>query len=157
MGNVKLMLKPSRSSQGKWALLSAILIACGASGSAAGEREGQWSALSRTAQSITGDIILSPTRLRAETAEFRLGPGVDQLQFVGVLGRVPARALPVRSPRNPTMLNGNRICRGPVRWFVVALTRDGDLEIDAFEGKAMPRSVRSAGFCGAFFYSRFGA
>jgi len=132
-----------------------LLIACWAGPGDATGLEGNWSALSRTALSITGDIALSPTRLRTEAADFRLGPGVEQIRFVGVRGRLASRALPVRNPRSPPMLNGNRICRGPVRWFVVGLTHDGDLELDAFESEAMPESVHSAGFCGGFFYSRF--
>ena len=149
------MLKMPKSSHRQWTISCVLLLTCGASAGAAAGLQGNWSALSRTALSITGDIALSSTRLRTEAADFRLGPGVEQMSFVGVRGPLASRALPVRNPRNPPMLNGNRICRKPVRWFVVALTRDGDLELDAFESKAMPKSVRSSGFCGGFFYSRF--
>jgi hypothetical protein len=124
---------------------------CAASGKATEER---WVATSTAAYSITGDILLSPTRLRTERADFPLRVVADNARFRGEFGVVPARVLAVTKPRNPVLLNGNKLCRQSVRWFVVSHTKAGQLELDIFEGKQMPTSARSAGVCGVLFYSR---
>jgi hypothetical protein len=88
--------------------------------------------------------------------DFPLKVVADAPYFGGEFGPVSARILSVVIPKNPVLLNGNRLCRKPVRWFVVSHTKKGQLELDVFESKRMPTSVKSSGACGAFFYSRPG-
>ena len=116
--------------------------------------EEEWIANSTTAISITGDVILSPTRLRMGGANLRLRLVADVPRFVGAFGPVQARIFSVARPRNPVLLNGNTICAQPIRWIVVSHTKNGELELDAFEGREIPASLDSKGACGAFFYSR---
>jgi hypothetical protein len=130
------------------------LIACCASSVWARTGEERWIATSTAAMAITGDIRLSPTRLRTERADFPLKVVKDLPRFEGFIGFVPARVLAVTTPKSPPLINGNRLCSKPVRWIVVARTRDGGLELDAFTGKQMPKSVKADESCGGLFYSR---
>lgn len=116
--------------------------------------EEKWIATSTAGMAITGDIILSPRRLRTEHADFPLRVISDVPNFGGQFGPVPARVLAVTRPKNPVLLNGNRLCRRPVRWIVVSHLKDGGLELDAFESRRMPTSIGSTGSCGSLFYSR---
>ena len=136
------------------AMVGATLLACGSTGASAKAGEERWIALSRTALAITGNIRLSPTRLHTERANFPLKVAADVPRFGGELGPVAARVLAVTAPTNPVLLNGNRLCGGPVRWIVVSHTKDGALELDAFDSKRMPASVKWTGFCGSSFYTR---
>lgn len=97
---------------------------------------------------------MSPTRLRTERADFPLKVAADLPRFEGALGTVAARVLAVTTPKNPKLLNGNKLCGGLVRWIVVSRTKDGGLELDAFESKPMPTTVSTDGACGSLFYSR---
>jgi hypothetical protein len=116
--------------------------------------EERWIATSTAAMAITGDIQLSPTRLRTERADFPLKVVADLPSFEGFLGFIPARVLAVTTPTSPPLLNGNRLCSKPVRWIVVARTKDDGLELDAFTGKRMPTSVKTDQSCGGLFYSK---
>ncbi|HEX8669161.1 MAG TPA: hypothetical protein VF727_12410 [Allosphingosinicella sp.] len=121
--------------------------------------EERWTAYSRTAMAITGDILLSPTRLRAAGVDFPLRVAADLPDFQNDHERpVPARVLAVTRPMNPKLRNGNTLGCGrgrPIRWIVVWQYDDGKgLGMDTFEGKQMPRSVKDAGFCGSYFYFR---
>ena len=135
-------------------LVFGTLFACCSVVASAKPGEERWTATSTAAYSITGDIVLSPTRLRTEAADFPLKVVADIPHFGGQFGPVSSRILAVTKPRNPTLLNGNTLCRRPVRWFVVSHTKGGQLELDIFESRPMPKSVHSAGACGVFFYSR---
>ena len=135
-------------------MIGTIAAACGQVSSAARPGEEEWIATSTASMGITGDILLSPTRLRMADINFPLRVVADVPRFEGEFGPVAARVLAVTAPKNPVLLNGNRLCRGPVRWIVVSHHKYEGLELDAFESKRMPTSVRSAGSCGVLFYSR---
>jgi hypothetical protein len=127
------------------------------SGSApAKPREERWSAMSTTAISITGDILLSPTRLRMEGADFPLKVVADLPRFQGDTGPVAARVLKVTRPMDPKLLNGNKLgCRGPIRWIVVWQFDHGrQLGMDTFKAGPMPTAVKNPTFCGSYFYLR---
>lgn len=119
--------------------------------------EERWIALSKTAYSITGDIRLSPTRLKTARAAYPLAVAADVRAFGADGGPVAARVLRVTRPSNPVLLNGNRLCgRGLARW-VVAWRQPDDrtmLVLAAFSDRRMPRSIRAPGFCGTYHYSR---
>ena len=121
--------------------------------------EERWTASSRTALAITGDIVLSPTWLRASGVEFPLRVAGDLPNFENDFDRpIPARVLAVTRLMNPRLRNGNTLGCGrgqPIRWIVVWRYDGGKaLGMDTFSGSQMPQSVKDAGFCGSYFYLR---
>jgi hypothetical protein len=137
-------------------LVAASLLAIIESDASAKSRQERWLATSNTAISITGDILLSPTRLQMAGQALPLRVVADLPSFDGDLGRVSARVLAVTRPRELRLQNGNRFgCGKPIRWIVV-WQRDGGktLAMDTFMGQKMPTSVHSGGFCASYFYSR---
>jgi hypothetical protein len=135
-------------------LLFAATIASAATANTSGEE--RWVAFSKTAYSITGDIALSPTQLKTARATFPLAVAADIRSFGADEGVVAARVLRVTRPSNPALLNGNRLCQGPVRWVAVWRTPDDPkmLVMAAFSGRTMPRSIKTPGLCGTYYYSR---
>lgn len=123
----------------------------------AGSGEERWIASSTTARSITGDIRLSPTHLKAAGVDFPLKVAADLASFEGDFGPVAARVLEVTRAMDPKLLHGNILgCGGAaVRWIVV-WRRDGggELGLDTFRGARAPHSVKAAEFCGSYFYTR---
>ena len=116
----------------------------------------RWIAISTTAISITGDILLSPTRLQMVGQALPLRVAADLPDFDGDAGRVAARVLAVKRPSELRLLNGNRFgCGRPIRWIVVWQQDAGEiLTMDTFMGQKMPTSVRSGDFCASYSYSR---
>ncbi|AWN49732.1 hypothetical protein DK419_28180 [Methylobacterium terrae] len=115
----------------------------------------RWSALSRTAMAITGDIALSPARLVAAGRTFPLSVSADAPAFGTPSGPVPARILKVTKPADPRLLHGNTLCGKPVRWLV-AYRRDAgrSLTLAAFSGEAFPAGESGPDLCGTFSYFR---
>jgi hypothetical protein len=136
--------------------LAFLAIALAVLPAAAKSSEERWIASSKTAMSITGDIRLSPTRLRMAAVVFPLKVAADLPRFDGDNGPVAARVLKVTRPADPKLLNGNRLgCNLPIRWIVVWRFDGGSqLGMDTFTGTAMPTSVNDKGFCGSYFYVR---
>jgi hypothetical protein len=113
-----------------------------------------WFAYSRTAESITGSIVLSSKRLHMTRADFPLKFVTEWEHFETAIGPTRAQVYAVAAPKNPILLNGNRLCSAPVRWIVLWKTDEGLLGMAAFESKQMPSSVKSSDFCGSYHYSR---
>ncbi|MGX7706445.1 hypothetical protein [Methylobacterium sp. Gmos1] len=115
----------------------------------------RWSALSLTAQAITGDIALSPTRLVAAGRSLPLAVAADIPAFGTLAGPVAARILRVTRPVDPVLLRGNRLCGAPVRW-IVAYRREGGrrLTLAAFTGNDLPASESGPDLCATFSYAR---
>jgi len=108
---------------------------------------------------ITGDILLSPTRLRASGTDFPLTVAADLTDFGSDFDQpVAARVLAVTHEMDPELRNGNTLGCGhgqPIRWIVVWQYNHGkSLGMDTFAGAQIPKSVNDAGFCGSYFYSR---
>ena len=120
--------------------------------------EERWLAYSNTATSITGDIILAPTRLLAAGAEFPLSFVKDVNDFAGIKGKVPARVFEVTQAIDPKLLNGNSLGGGaenPTRWIVLWKFDEGDsLAMETFEGEGLPRSINDPGHSGSYYYTR---
>ncbi|WP_093569591.1 hypothetical protein [Methylobacterium sp. 174MFSha1.1] len=115
----------------------------------------RWSALSRTAMAITGDITLSPTRLVAAGKSLPLAVAADVPAFGTLTGPVPARILRVTKPVDPVLLRGNRLCGAPVRWIVAYRGDDGRrLTLAAFTGDTLPTRESGPGLCATFSYAR---
>ena len=131
-----------------------------------------WVAQSRTAYSITGDVYLSPTRLRMAGMNVPLRLVADLAQYRSSDDRlVRARVLEVTSRRDLKLVNGNRFgCSKPIRWIVVWRFDGGkQLGMDTYEGAVKPESERpqahaidtlltyherSSRFCGGHYYVR---
>ena len=136
-------------------IVAASLLAVAHDASAKSRKE-RWLALGTTAISMTGDILLSPTRLQMAGHSLPLRVAADLPNYEGELGRVPARVLAVTRPSELRMLNGNRFgCGKPIRWIVVSQRDAGNtLLMDTFMGQKMPTSVHGGGFCAMYSYSR---
>ena len=140
-------------------LLAAALLTSSPSETFAKGGEERWIAYSKTAMAITGDITLSPSRLRASGVDFPVRVAADLADFGSDFDRpVPARVLEVTRRMDPKLRNGNTLGCGrgqPIRWIVVWQYQHGkSLGMDTFAGVRMPKSVKDAGFCGSYFYFR---
>ena len=138
-------------------MITAALLACCSVQSFAKGGEERWTAYSRTAVAITGDILLSPTRLRAAGVDLPLKVMADVPDFQNDLDqRVAARVLAVTRRMNPKLRNGNTFCGDqPIRWIVVWQYDAGKgLGMDMFAGSQMPSSANNVGFCASYFYFR---
>ena len=130
-----------------------------------------WVAQSRTTYSITGDIRLSPTRLRMAGVNVPLRVVVDLSQYrASDDSLVPARVLEVTNRGDFKLRNGNRFgCGKPIRWIVVWRFDGGkQLGMETFEGAMRPQSERlhpptdtllpyleqGPGFCASYYYAR---
>lgn len=117
--------------------------------------EEHWVAFSKTAMSITGDIVLSPSRLNADGYDFPLRAARDLPNYGAFFGSVPARVLRVMRPMDPKLMNGNRLgCGHPIQWIVVYRFDNGMLGMDVFEGADLPTMVSDPGMCGTYTYTR---
>jgi hypothetical protein len=124
-----------------------------ASGRAGEER---WIAQSTTATAITGDIQLSPRRLRMAGVNLPLRVAAENPRFESHRGPVGARILAVTKPSNPRLLNGNTFgCRKPVRWIAVYQFDKGkQLGLLVFDEQRLPTAENGPGFCASYFYVR---
>ena len=114
-----------------------------------------WRPNSTTATSITGPIIVQPTRLHAVNADFPLHLDGTVAAFKPDQGSIPARVYAVTGTTNPALLNGNTLCGDtPPTWIVVVPMPPMGLEIDAFTGVDKPASHASPGLCKTFSYIR---
>ncbi|HEX5259263.1 MAG TPA: hypothetical protein VFW35_10860 [Sphingomicrobium sp.] len=113
-----------------------------------------WFAYSRTAESVTGSIVLSSKALHMSHADFPLHFALKSDHFGTATGPATAKINQVMRPQNPILLNGNRLCRTPVRWIVLWQADRELLGVAAFDSKTMPFSVTSPGYCGSYYYSR---
>ncbi len=114
-----------------------------------------WRPNSTSATSITGPIIVLPTRLHAANADFPLRMDSSVAEFRPGQGSIPARIYAVTSTANPTLLNVGKLCGdAPPTWIVVVPQPPLGLEIDAFTGVDKPASPASPGLCKTFTYIR---
>ena len=135
--------------------LCAMLGTTPASVSLARGSEEHWLALSTTAMGITGDILLSPTRLKAGGHVFPLEVVHDLPNYGAYFGPVEARVLRITRRMNPKLLSGNRLgCGSPINWVVVYHIDHNTLGMDVFGGSLVPTSSRSSGFCSLYTYTR---
>jgi hypothetical protein len=139
----------------RFTVASLALVALGNGNGSAKTGEERWIAYSRTAMAITGDIVLSPTRLRAAGVDIPLKVAADLPRFRSYDGsQVGARILAVGSSKDFKLLNGNRFgCGKPIRWIAVWREDGGKrLAMATFENKGMPTGYSSPGFCASYHY-----
>lgn len=114
-----------------------------------------WRPNSPEATTVTGPVIVQPTRLHAGNTDFPLRLDGTVADFKPGQGSIPARVYAVTSTANPALLNGNKLCGdAPPTWIVVVPQPPMGLEIDAFTGADKPASATSPGLCKAYTYTR---
>jgi hypothetical protein len=114
-----------------------------------------WRPISTNAVSITGPIVLQPSKLHVTGGDFPLTLAGMAASFKPDQGPIPARIYAVSKPVNPPLLNGNKLCGAdPATWIVAVPVPPDGLEIDVFTSAEKPTSVKSPGQCGTFSYKR---
>lgn len=105
-----------------------------------------WTATSRTATAITGNITTCPG-----TLTFGNGKKL-KLQYVGDRkgswafgGADSAKIYSVSPPSDPVLLNGNTLCGEKVHFIALSDTQDGQLGMTVF-------GPDLSNFCAIFFY-----
>lgn len=131
-----------------------LLVSMTASSAAAPVTE-HWSATSRTATAITGDIDLSPTKLIAAGKTFPLAVAADVEAFGTTGGPKPARIMRVTREVNPVLLRGNTLCSPAARWIALYRTdASKGLTLAAFSGQTQPQGEDDPSLCATYFYTR---
>jgi hypothetical protein len=84
----------------------------------AGER---WTAYSKTAVAITGDVTFAPDRITFGNGKFLPLAPAGSIPGYSALGKnVTASLFRVTAPANPLLLHGNRLCSAPVTQIVIS-------------------------------------
>jgi hypothetical protein len=136
-------------------LTAAALLVLMTAGEAAAE---QWEATSTTAISITGNVTFAPNRITFQNgASLPLAPVGHTDSFEAQGARVPADLYKVTAPADPLLLNGNRLCDGPVTWIITwslsaSPGRQGRGIAMFSSRKPPPPGGPRAGECGTYFY-----
>jgi hypothetical protein len=120
-----------------------------------------WDALGTSAQGITGDIELSPSRIVFENgsvlALIYVGSAPDIMLDAGPRGTT-AQIYRVMIPQNPLLLHGNRLCNEPatyVAWIELPFNPFDGLRLDIITGRQPPRSgMRQDRVCSRFSFTR---
>ena len=118
-------------------------------------------ALSRTAESITGNISIGDNVIKMARASFKVKKIGTLSQYQTFLGTVSiATIYKLSNPRNPVMLNGNKICTKKIHWYVIYQFKNNpeaskdEICMSAFQSKEKPLSDAQNGFCAGFCYSQ---
>ena len=115
----------------------------------------RWTATSRTATAITGDIDLSPTKLVAAGKTFPLTVAADVGAFGTSAGPKPARVMRVTREVNPVLLRGNTLCSPAARWIALYRSDAGKgLTLAVFSGQAQPHGEDDPSLCATYYYTR---
>jgi hypothetical protein len=129
-----------------------IAVTCHAVAAPATER---WTATSRTATAITGDIDLSPTKLVAAGKTFPLTVAADVAAFGTSAGPKSARIMRVTREVNPVLLRGNTLCSPAARWIALYRSDAGKgLTLAVFSSQTQPQGESDAGLCATYYYTR---
>jgi hypothetical protein len=80
-----------------------------------------WSAYSKTAEAITGDVTFTSQRITfSNDKSLPLAPAGTIPGYETFGGKVTAQTYRVTTPANPVLLNGNRLCSGPATFVVIS-------------------------------------
>ena len=115
-----------------------------------------WSAMSKTAMSITGDIVIDGDRLTfADGKSLKLEPyemartGDWAASGDAVAGDV-FRVVP---PSSPKLLHGNSLCAEPASFVVLWTFGEGELTLNVYSGDAAPTGTPDAdALCATYSY-----
>ncbi|MBN4096083.1 hypothetical protein [Methylobacterium sp. OT2] len=134
---------------------AAVLLADLTAAAVAAPATEHWSATSRTATAITGDIALSPTKLVAAGKTIPLAVAADVGAFGTSGGPKPARIMRVTREINPVLLRGNTLCSPAARWIALYRRDAGKgLTLAVFSGEAQPRGEDDPSLCATYYYTR---
>ncbi len=117
-----------------------------------------WTPISRTAQSITGRATFTPTEIAFQNGKSLPLTHSGQMLFrpVAKQKKVMADLYKVTSPDNPTLENGNMLCKGkPIAYLIVWKSEKVGNETDPrtlapFSGQKL--NAGSADDCGRYTY-----
>ena len=135
-------------------------------GSVAGalERTQHWDVVSLTAEGITGDIDLSPSRIVFENgAALELsyvGSAPDVIQYMA--DDPPAKIYRIVKPEDLLLLHGNSLCGGTIPIYVAVMERPDELVtewhqlfLDFISGGELPRAHMDQNrVCSGYSYKR---
>ncbi|MDQ0317833.1 hypothetical protein [Amorphus orientalis] len=124
---------------------------------AAAEIDGNWSALSNTATSITGDITVSEGEVTfSDNKSVKIEPvGTKEGDWTDFGGSMEGHIFKLETPADPELLNGNKLCGmpgNPVTHLVLATGDDGGLSLIVYTGDETPTPTSSP--CSIFNYAR---
>lgn len=149
-------------------LCAPLLLACSTVVLAQGSKgdKGYWHALSKTASSITGDVLIGDERLTISFASFAIAPirHADAKEVSAVFD-LPAETNPggeiyrLNIPADHRFLHKNTLCGGENTTYMLTRVKGKTLQLAFFSGTALPPLDRemlgsSTALCGTFTYTR---
>lgn len=133
------------------AALGALLLQ--AQTSKAAQAPEHWSAYSHTAEAFTGDVTFTPQRITFSNGKsLPLAPAGAIPGYETFAGKVTAQKYRVTTPANPALLNGNRLCSGPVTLIVISKLPPSPpstpalISMDVFSGQGKAQSCGNYNF-----------
>ena len=145
-------------------LLLTVIMLC--SFAAVAQEKGNWHALSKTARSITGDVVLSSERLSINYINFAIAqirPLRPQEASSAFADEAPAggagNLYRLSVPANKKFLGNNTLCGAEDTQWMVTYVSGKTLQLAFFSGETMPvltpEAVATAtNLCGTYTYHR---
>ncbi len=100
-----------------------------------------YKAVSNTAMSVTGDVLMDDFSITFETGDELAFSSLIADHFIVDGERLPASVYRVAEPDDPELLNGNRLCgSGPVTYVANWTAGAGLSAIAVFTGNRAPKS-----------------
>jgi hypothetical protein len=144
----------------------AFALACAASAAAQQPEKGYWRAASRTAQSITGDITFSGSKITINLTPFLISPvrllkpaevsaAFDEVVDTAGNGQLYR----VTIPASRRFLKNNTLCGSQDTQWIAVYVADGTLKVAFFSGDDAPLMSfealqNSTDLCGTYSYVR---
>jgi hypothetical protein len=149
-------------------LLPACMLACvlPLSLSATAQDTGIWHAVSKTAGSITGDIVISGDKLSINFNGFYIAQvkAVSPAELATVFdtpsdGTIPGNFYRLNIPGDKKFLRKNTLCGKEDVTYMLTYREDKTLQVAFFSGPAIPRLTPEArandtSLCGTFLYDK---
>ena len=135
------------------ALLAIVL---GVVPTAAHAEPARWLATSKTAMSITGDIVLDDYSLA-----FKNGKRLDlepyemarEGDWSGSGDEISGDVFKIDPPSNPKLLHGNALCGAPATYVVLWTPGEGELTLNVYSGDGAPTGTHDVdALCATYSY-----
>lgn len=115
-----------------------------------------WIATSKTAMSITGDIVLddySLTFKNGKTLDLEPYDMAKEGDWSGSGDAVSGDVFKIDPPSSPNLLRGNSLCGAPASYVVLWTPGEGELTLNVYSGDAAPTGMTDAdGLCATYGY-----
>ncbi|MGC2409122.1 MAG: hypothetical protein WA441_03740 [Methyloceanibacter sp.] len=119
----------------------ALAMLVGILATAAQAEPASWIAMSKTAMSITGDIVLDDYSLA-----FKNGKSLDlepyemarEGDWSGSGEEISGDVFKIDPPSNPKLLHGNTLCGAPATYVVLWTPGEGELTLNVYSGDGAP-------------------